>query len=375
MISLKKLLLISVAVLLSAMLLLSGCSGGNHGGVIGTVNGQNVYQDEMDYYFSYYYQYYYENYYNYFLSYEGVDLLDEASAQEWLGQFENAAWEYTVKAAIIQQVAKDRGIVEEDSYLQDILPWGNYKSIKTGTMNAKLTEIIRQELLADKTVSDEDARAAYDADPSAWNGRQTSHILIQCDVADPVALEEARAEAQALIEQLNDGADFAELAQEHSDDGSAANGGKIDAYININGQEVGTENGYYEEYVAAAYQLSQTGDYTQSPVQSSAGFHIIKIDDIWDSFDDVKDAVSQTLKTVTDEEVAAKVEEILTDAYNNAEINQKFDFKYYVPVDNTVPDIDVDANGDETDNGDDNVNDDPESLPNQDAETDIDTDN
>jgi parvulin-like peptidyl-prolyl isomerase len=340
MILLKKLLVILMVALMS-LGLLAGCAGNdNHGGVIGTVNGEKVYQDEMDYYFAYYYQYYYENYYTYFQQYMGIDLLDEESAKDTLGDFENSSWDAVVRGALIEQMAADYDLTYEDNYLQDVLPWGNYQTIKIGSLNSQLLAAVKADMVAEMEIPDADIEAAYAADPAQWDGRQTSHILIQCDVDDPEALAAAKAEAEEVIAKLNAGGDFAELAEEYSDDSSATSGGKIDAYINSYGYEVGTENSYYPEYVAGAYALAKVGDYSSAPVLSSAGYHIIKLDDIRTGYDNVKDVIAASLKTVSDDDAAARLNELLDEAYANADIQQKFDFRYYVEpaADETTPD-------------------------------------
>ncbi|NLF80803.1 MAG: hypothetical protein GX572_06395 [Clostridia bacterium] len=325
----KKLLLTLVIILIGSCLF-AGCGSDNHGGVIGTVNGEKVYRDEMDYFFAYYYQFYYDNYYSIYKQYMGVDMLDEESAATLLGDYENSAWRAVVYAALIKQTAAEYGITYEDNYLKDLLPWGNYQTIKISSLNSQLLEAVKGEMLSQLVVPGSDIEAAYQADPAKWDGRQTSHILIQCDVTDPEALAAAKAEAEEVLAKLNAGGDFAELAQEYSDDGSAEQGGKIDAYINSYGNEVGTENGYYEEYVAGAYALAKVGDYSQEPVLSSAGYHIIKLDDVRAGFDQTKDIVAASLKTISDDAAAAKLNEMLDAAYAKANIQQKFSFRYYV---------------------------------------------
>ena len=244
-----------VIVLMSVMLLFAGCGSDDRGQVVGTVNGQEIYQDELDYYFSYYFEYYYQNYYSYYLAYMGVDLLDEESAKDILAGFEQSAWESAINAVLIEQVAGELGITYEDNYLQELLPWGNYRTIKVGTLNSKMYDAVQELLLEEAVVEESVSRAAYDADPSAWDSRATSHILITCNVADEAALAQAKAEAEDIIAQLNNGADFAEMAKQHSDDGSAANGGVIDGYVNVSGHVVGTDSIFFDAYTAEAFAL------------------------------------------------------------------------------------------------------------------------
>ena len=95
------------------------------------------------------------------------------------------------------------------------------------------------------------------------------HILVKVNDGsseDGLSDEEALNKANELIDQLNNGADFSELAQANSDDtGSAANGGDL-GYFN-KGQMV-------QEFEEAAYALG-VNEYTKEPVKTTYGYHII----------------------------------------------------------------------------------------------------
>lgn len=121
-------------------------------------------------------------------------------------------------------------------------------------------KVIRLNLLQEKAltdgveVTDEEIQAQYERQTMELNGR---HIL--------VADEET---AATVKEELDGGADFAELAQEYSTDGSAAEGGDLGWF------GVGAMVPEFEE---AAYSLEV--DEISEPVQSQFGFHIIQITD------------------------------------------------------------------------------------------------
>lgn len=85
---------------------------------------------------------------------------------------------------------------------------------------------------------------------------QTSHILVS-----------SRKEAEALLKQLEAGADFGELAQKYSKDTTTkANGGDI-------GLKARDE--LEKEYAETAFSL-QIGE-VSSPVKTQAGYHLIKL--------------------------------------------------------------------------------------------------
>lgn len=75
--------------------------------------------------------------------------------------------------------------------------------------------------------------------------------------------------AKELIKQLQEGADFAELARTNSTDvGSGANGGDLGWF---------SKGAMVAEFETAAYALEKSGDFTTEPVQSQFGYHIIQL--------------------------------------------------------------------------------------------------
>lgn len=79
------------------------------------------------------------------------------------------------------------------------------------------------------------------------------------------AKDEALTKTKDLIKQLKEGADFATLAKEHSQDGTAQNGGLFENF-----EKETTDAAFWK----AAYEL-KNDTYTETPVESSFGYHII----------------------------------------------------------------------------------------------------
>ncbi len=137
---------------------------------------------------------------------------------------------------------------------------------------------------------DEDAVRTYYENNLASYGkeeeRRVSHILIES--GDDV--DAARAEIEALKAQLDDGADFATLASENSDDTfSAENGGDLD-FITPEMMDAAFDE--------AAFSLESVGDISDI-VETDFGFHIIKLTDINEaqtkSFEEVADDIRDSL--------------------------------------------------------------------------------
>lgn len=121
-------------------------------------------------------------------------------------------------------------------------------------------------------VTDAEAQDFYTKNPDKFRQEEAvraSHILIRVPAnADAATKKKARAEIDAVLKQARAGADFAKLAEEHSQDGSAAQGGDLNYFSR--GQMV-------PEFEKVAFSLKpgQISDV----VTTQFGYHIIKVTD------------------------------------------------------------------------------------------------
>lgn len=126
-------------------------------------------------------------------------------------------------------------------------------------------ELSAQQLKDQMVVSDEQAEQYYQEHLDKYSTqaqRKVSHILVQGD---------NKAKAQAILDELNAGADFATLAKEKSEDvGSAEEGGAL-GWIEHDVMDPAFEQ--------AAFAIEQIGDIT-GLVKSEFGYHIIRLDDV-----------------------------------------------------------------------------------------------
>ena len=159
-----------------------------------------------------------------------------------------------------------------------------------------------------KSITDDEIQKYYDDE--VIGDIKVRHILIKPETTDDMSTEEqqeaedkAKEEAEDLIKQLDDGADFAELAKKNSDDtGSASDGGLID-YFN-------KDDNMDEAFLNASIDLEE-GKYTEEPVKSSFGYHIIlKVDQ--KSKPKLKKVKDDIIQTLTDD----KLNEDATLRYN-----------------------------------------------------------
>lgn len=125
---------------------------------------------------------------------------------------------------------------------------------------------------------------------------KVKHILISPDTNDEMTTEQkneadakAKKEAQSIITQLNNGADFDKLAKEKSNDTATASKGGDLGWIS-------TDEDFVQEFLDAAFKLEK-GKYTSSPVKTTHGYHIIyKTDEkTKPKFDKVKQTIIDKL--------------------------------------------------------------------------------
>ena len=309
---------------MAAMLLTLAACGQD--AVIATVNGEPVYESEYKYYVSNSYLQYYYNYYDAMNTYYQVDLLNEESASGTLGEMEKYYFDTVIDNEIIKQLAEEKGLtLEFGDWLKEFLDQQSYNQLVVNEYYEQLYNLTREELLANLEIDDATLQAAYDEDPTQWIGRSSSNIVILCDTADEAALAEAYAKAQEVIAKLDAGEDFAELAAEYSDDTNVSL-----PYVNAAGVFLDNSGSLVSEYTDALFTLANEGDYTAEPVLSSYGYHIIRYDEGLETFDAVKDYISASMTTVSDEDVSAALSEMLQEKRDASDIVIKKDvYRYY----------------------------------------------
>jgi peptidyl-prolyl cis-trans isomerase C len=108
-------------------------------------------------------------------------------------------------------------------------------------------------------------------------------------------LLESEEDAKAIITELDDGADFAELAKEKSTGPSGPNGGDLGFF---------NRGDMVAPFAEAAFAMD-AGTYSKEPVQTQFGWHVIKVEEVKEGTQPSLDEVRQQL-----------VAEISRDAFN-----------------------------------------------------------
>lgn len=181
---------------------------------------------------------------------------------------------------------------------------------------------------------------------------KVSHILITVDTKSDAsddeknkAEENAKKTAEEVINKLNQGQSFSDLAKEYSkDDSTKEDGGNL-GFINTT-----TLGDQYKELVDAAYNLKD-GEYTKSPVKSELGYHVVLRTETKEkaSLDEVRDSILDTLadeyiKNNQDAQIKAMQE--LRKEYNMDIIDSELHDQYVKYIQNSLAQIQSNKNSD-----------------------------
>lgn len=159
--------------------------------------------------------------------------------------------------------------------------------VRPEQVTVKYIEISRSEIANAIPVDETELRRLYESRQASFvtpEQREVSHILISVGMeAGKEANDDARARLAEIRSQLDDGASFADLAKQYSEDpGSAQNGGSL-GFIGKGIMDPEFEN--------AAFSLDKGA--VSEPVRTRFGWHLIKVTDIrapqTRSFEDIKD--------------------------------------------------------------------------------------
>jgi parvulin-like peptidyl-prolyl isomerase len=188
---------------------------------------------------------------------------------------------------------------EYQKYLKDSA--ASEQDLKDQLTVRQLAQTLYDKVTGDVSVTDDEISAQYDKDKetryTTQESRRVAHILIDVDPTGKVDAKDL-AKANEVLALVKKGDDFGELAKKYSaDPGSKDSGGEYD---DVKGT-------FVPEFEKAAFAL-ETGKFTEKPVKSTFGYHIIK------ALEDTKPARVQPLSEVKD----AIKEELETSAKDTA---------------------------------------------------------
>jgi peptidyl-prolyl cis-trans isomerase C len=207
------------------------------------------------------------------------------------GQADSAELRKMVKERLIQneillQEATRRGVADKPDvkFMLDVQ-----------RQNTLIQALLRDEV-EKSPVTDEQIKAAYDQQKAQVGSKEyrARHILV-----------EKEDEAKAIVDQLKKGGKFEELAKKSKDTGSAANGGDLDW---------AAPDSFVKPFSDAMTQLNK-GQFTESPVQTQFGWHVIRLDDVRDTqFPPLEQVAPQIREGLQQQKVQAFVENLRKNA-------------------------------------------------------------
>lgn len=224
---------------------------------------------------------------NYFLN-----LRDQAEAenQAELRQKQRAALDELINRLVYRQEAERRELqvteqeldqrikldyerIGEERFLEILaarnIPLEDYREeMRSGLLVEKLISSVREEIERDINVTEDEIKQYYEDNKDAlFTSAQIAHIYIRIRGDGEEALNSAMEKAEKVIAELNEGADFAELAKTYSDDQETKNDGGLLGDIN--------DPSISEVLRYEAIQLDP-GQHSQEPIRQHSALHVIK---------------------------------------------------------------------------------------------------
>lgn len=168
-----------------------------------------------------------------------------------------------------QQLQAVKGQFPDEATYQAAL---SEQSMTEDSLRALIREEMRQQLVFESIA--EAAAQPSESEIESYRRRQAEEVRAQHILflarqgVDPGERTDIRSRAEAVLDSARTGADFAELARRHSDDGTSEQGGDLGYFSR--GQMV-------PEFERAAFALSDSGDVTRNLVETQYGYHIIRL--------------------------------------------------------------------------------------------------
>lgn len=183
-----------------------------------------------------------------------------------------------------------------------------------------LAQIYLAELQKRAQLKNEDFQKYYDEHRSEYEERRVSAIYI--DYSDdpgsasgsggnkPLSEDEARAKAEKLLGELSGGADFSELAKQHSDDASAEKGGDL-GFFKYNAQ--------IPRMLRDAIFVLPTGEVSDA-LHDGSRFYLFKVTEVrTQPMEAVRNQIAGPLQAASLKEEVDKIRATVAVEYKNAE--------------------------------------------------------
>ncbi len=315
-----RIIILLVTLLILAAIAAAGCGKE----MVASVNGEKIYREDLS-----------EQVDELKKSYEqqGMDFSGDQGGN-MLQSMEQDTLEQIIDTRIMLQEAKKIGKLTKDQVQERVKPLKEqfpsdeeYQEF-LAQVNLKEEEVayilfLQEEVVKDVApASDEELKKYYEDNSEQFSEPeqfQVRHILFFIDDGTkgyPAQHtdDEARKMAEDIIIQLDQGQDFAELAGQKSEDSTTKTNGGLYTF---------TEGETVQEFSDAATALKE-GEYTEKPVKTDYGYHLIKLEKIipasQKSFDETKQQIADHLSGQAKQ---AKFDQFMQEAKDKAAIVNK----------------------------------------------------
>ncbi|MEX0592633.1 MAG: peptidylprolyl isomerase [Nitriliruptoraceae bacterium] len=278
-----------LAFVLAAMLVLVGCTNGEGSvsdDVAATVDGVEISREQV------------ENNVRLVVDRDhgGYDGLSAEERAEIVGPLERTVLSLLIQTQLIAAVARAQGVDIDQAdvdarYDADIEQAGGEDAFAAQLAGTMLTLELYRVVVLPTDMRLEAAQNALLADQPPVELRTARHILV-----------ETESEADAIVTELDEGADFAQIAMERSiDTGSGSSGGDLGP---------SPRGVYVPEFEAAVWDAAMNT--VVGPIQTQFGFHIIEVTGT--STRDVSELTQQDIDQLVGEDLFALITDVLESA-------------------------------------------------------------
>jgi len=199
-----------------------------------------------------------------------LDAQVQSQSQQGQPASKKQALDRLIDLTVLTQKAEEKGLHEQPEIAA---------KIKRQRASILAQHLVRAEL-SNYSPSEDELRQAYKERVSGDSGKEykASHILL-----------DKESSAKEMVTKLDEGADFAELARQHSNGPTSDRGGNL---------------GWFQaqqmvEAFGKALKSLEKGQYTSQPVETRFGWHVIKLEDVRDKekpkFEDIKSKLRNQL--------------------------------------------------------------------------------
>ncbi|MFP4403909.1 MAG: peptidylprolyl isomerase [Candidatus Woesearchaeota archaeon] len=287
-----------------------------------SVNGDNVYMDEIENKLKGYQAQYGQSITEEFVINQTINerlLLQEAKKQDikidndeidaaindWVTNIRASMSDEDINSLLAQEGYTFESYVEElrSQYRNNYLMYALLNKTVFSEIDLEIPEI---------TITDDEVLEEFDENEEVYIQRNISHILIcheeSLNCENNLTKQEAKDKIDEIYQKLLNGASFSELAEEFSDCPSSQKGGNL-GYIAKDGQMV-------KEFEDAAFALNNINQFS-NPVETDFGYHVIKLLDKKETFEELKEEIKNTLKTNREMEYEQQIGTIQNEAINS----------------------------------------------------------